>query len=184
MTTINIQFHALPAEVAAFAKQCMEDFNLYAVAMRFFPFEAVEVSVDELGSLSDAVPPYRELALTLTKPLLPAKNDSDFKERTPNRLRILLATIESEGLRQIALSAQTDDPNALSIWKKVANRLKKLTHTGVIALNPDTGAMSPARTFRYTPGAKAAASSGVPMLPIAGGNLLIFSGPVQVAGNA
>lgn len=181
MTTINIQFHALPEEVTTFAKQCMEDFNLYAVAMRYFPFEAVEVGVDEMVGLTDVTPPYRELTLTLTKPLLLVKNDSDFKERTPNRVRILLEQIKPEGLRQIALSAQTDDAEVLPVWKEIASRLKKLTRAGVIALNPDTGAASPARMFRYTPGAEVTASGGIPMLPIAGGNLLMFSSLVDAA---
>lgn len=180
MTTINIQFHALPEEVIAFAKQCMEDFNLYAVAIRYFPFEAVEVGVSKMVSLTDATPPYRELTLTLTKPLLSVKDDSDFKEKTPNRVRILLEQIKPEGLRQSALSAQTDDAEVLAVWKEIASRLKKLTRTGVIALNPETGATSPARTFRYTPGAKVTASGGIPMLPIAGGNSLIFSSPVDI----
>ena len=49
-----------------------------------------------------------------------------------------------------------------------------MTRAGVIVMNPDTGASGWERTFRYTEGAKEIASAGVPMLPIGGGNLVIF----------
>jgi len=41
-------------------------------------------------------------------------------------------------------------------------------------VDPKTGARTVIRTFRYTPGAKALASKGVAMLPIAGGTVLEF----------
>ena len=175
MTDISIQFHALPEEVTAFARQCMEDFDLHAVAMKFFPFEAVAVTSEEMGKLSEATRPYEELAFTLDKPLLPAKNTMDFHVNNPEGLCILLATPTAEGLRQIALSARTNDSEALAIWKKIAKRLKSITYTGVIVKNPDTGLTSPERTFRYTSGAKELASTGVPMLQVAGENVVIFS---------
>lgn len=174
MTDISIQFHALPEEVTAFAKQCMLDFNLYAVAMKYFPFELIEVTAEEMEKIADAPILYEELGLTLKKPTLPAKDNVDFYVNNPARLRITLARKDPKGLRQIGLSARTDDVDALAIWKKIATRLKSITKTGVVALNPDTGATVPARTFRYTVGAKAMASTGVPMLPLAGGNLVIF----------
>jgi hypothetical protein len=174
MADISIQFHALPEEVTAFAQQCMQDFNLYAVAMKYFPFEAAEVTAEEMGKLSEAKALYEELGLTLQQPRLPAKDNVDFYLNNPARLRITLARKEPAGLRQIGLSARTDDVDALAIWKKIARRLKGITRAGVVVMNPDTGASGPERTFRYTAGAKALASSGVPMLPIAGGNLVIF----------
>lgn len=152
----------------------MQDFNLYAVAMKYFPFAVEEVTAEEMGRISDPGSLYEELGLTLKQPTLPAKDNVDFYVNNPARLRITLARKAPEGLRQIGLSARTDDADALAIWKKIARRLKDMTRTGVVVLNPDTGATVPARTFRYTAGAKAMASTGVPMLPLAGGNLVIF----------
>jgi hypothetical protein len=98
----------------------------------------------------------------------------DFHDKHMDRLIIHLPTRKSEGLRQVALDARTGDPEVLSIWKKIARRLKGMTRAGVIVMNPDTGASGWERTFRYTEGAKEMASAGVPMLPIGGGNLVIF----------
>lgn len=174
MTDICTQFHALPEEVTAFAKQCMEELGLYAVAMKFFPFEATEVTAEEMGKITQASLPHGHLALTLTKPKMPAKDQFDFYAKNPGHLHISLPTKDPEGLRQVALSTRTDDPELLSIWRKVARRLKGMTRAGVFVMNPDTGASGWQRTFRYTEGAKAMASTGVPMLPVAGGNLVIF----------
>jgi hypothetical protein len=174
MTDICTQFHALPEEVTAFAKLCMEDFDLYAVAMKFFPFEATEVSAEELGKITEASLPHGDLALTLTKPKLPVKDQLDFYNKNPGHLHISLPTKDPEGLRQVALSTRTDNPELLSIWKKVNRRLKGMTRAGAFVMNPDTGARGWQRTFRYTEGAKAMASTGVPMLPVAGWNLVLF----------
>ncbi|MEO8387808.1 hypothetical protein [Polaromonas sp.] len=175
MTDISIQLHALPEEVAAFAQKCMDDFNLYAIAMRFFPFEASEITSEEMGKLAQVAPFYGEVALSLKKPLLPAAQRADLMRNNPDVLRFTLERESPAGLRQATLSARTNDPAALAVWKKIASRMKRITKTGVIAMNPDTGATTPTRTFRYTSGAKALASAGVRMLPIAGGNVLILA---------
>ena len=143
--------------------------------MRFFPFEAIEVSPDKLDEVFAETSPYRELVFTLKKPILPVKGNMDFLDKNPGALRLLVERKSKEGLRQSLLSARTDDPAVLSVWKKIAKRLKDMTQAGVVVINPKTGAWVHDRSFRYSPGAKALAASGVPMLPIAGGNRIEFS---------
>ena len=172
MANILIQFHALPCEVTALVKQCVEDFNLHAVAMKYFLYEVVEVGAHEMTQLSEPTSSFRNLAITLEKPVLSLTDN--FKEQNPSCLQIGLEKIGVEGLRQIALSARTDDLQALSVWKKIAKRLKSITRTGVVAVNSDTGEQSPVKTFRYTAGAKAAALAGVRILPFAGGGVLLI----------
>jgi hypothetical protein len=172
MADILIQFHALPEEVFSFARHCMEDLHLYAVVMKYFPFENVEVSAQDILHFSKTTSPFRELAFTIKKPILSSKDE--FTKNNPSRLQIGLPILNPEGLRQVALSARTDNSDELLIWRKIANRLKKITNVGVVAMNPESGATCPAPTFRYTSGAKSLASDGVPMLPVAGRNLIKF----------
>ena len=172
MADISIQFHALAEELLPFVKQCVTDFGLHVVAMRFFPFDAIEVKPDRLDAIFLESSPYRELGFTLHEPSLPVKSNTDYYDKNPDGLRIDIQRKSDKGLRQTWLTARTDNPEALSVWKKVAKRLRKMTQAGVLAINPDTGATALSRSFRYTAGAKAMELSGVKMLPAAGGCVL------------
>lgn len=169
MADISIQFHALPEELLPFARHCMADFGLHAVAMKFFPFEAVEVTSAELDNIFSERSPYRELAFTLDRPVLPVQSGMDFWDKNPDAMRLNIERPSQKGLRQTCLAARTEDTAALLVWRGIARRLKGVTAAGVAVTNPDTGVSVRERTFRYTPGAKALESRGVPMLPIAGG---------------
>ena len=174
MARIAIQFHALPDELLSLVKSIMHDFGIHVTAMRFSPFEAIEVTPDTLDNVFAENSPYEELALTVDRPVLPARSNTDFAEKNPNKLRLDIRRVHPDGLRQTFLSAHSEDATALPLWKKIAQRLKAATKAGVIVKNPDTGASVEDRTFRYSPGAKALAARGVRMLPLAGGNLIEF----------
>lgn len=175
MADIKIQFHALPEELLQFVGECIRDFNIHVVAMRFAPFEAKEISSETLGSVFSPTSPFRELALTVECPILPATSNTDFHDKNPTKLRLDIQRPTESGLRQTWLACRTDDEEALNVWKKVARRLKDITKTGVVVVNPDSGCSAPSSSFRYTSGAKALERAGVPMLPAAGGNILRFS---------
>lgn len=174
MADISIQFHALPQELLQFVKQCLQEFDIHVVAMRFFPFEATEVSFDMLDDVFSPMSPFEELAFTIYHPVLPATSNTNFYDKNPGKLRLDIQKVTEKGLRQTWLTCRTKDAQALSVWKKVAKRLKEITRTGVIAVNPDSGKSTPSSSFRYTPGAKALELEGVPMLPAAGENVLKF----------
>jgi hypothetical protein len=174
MADISIQFHALPEELLPFVKQCVNDYALHVVAMRFFPFEAIEVSPDGIDDIFSEASRYRELAFTLHQPVLPVKSNTDFFDKNPGKLRLDIQRKSHHGLRQSWLACRTDNSEAFAVWKQVAKRLKKMTQTGVIVVNPDTGATVPSRSFRYTAGAKALELSGVTMLQAAGACILKF----------
>ena len=175
MGRISIQFHALPDELLEIVRNFVLDFDLHIVAMRFFPFEAIEVASDKLDDIFAEKSPYRELAFTMNKPVFPVRSNTDFASKNPDKLRLDIQRPTDKGLRQTMLSAHTDDPKALSVWKEFEKRLRKNTRSGVVVRNPNTGATGKNRVFRYSAGAKALASGGVAMLPIAGGNLIEFS---------
>lgn len=175
MTDISIQFHAVPEELLALVKAAVRDFGLHVVAMRFFPFAAIEADLDKLEEVFAEGSPYHQLGFTIEKPVLPQSGAMDFLDKNPGALRLVVQRTGKEGLRQSLLSARTDHPDTLATWKKIAKRLKDMTQAGVLVTNPDTRAFVRDRNFRYSAGARALASSGVTMLPIAGGNRIEFS---------
>jgi hypothetical protein len=177
MAGISIQFHALPEELLALAKQCVADFGLHVVAMRAFPFGAIKVRPNELDAVFLNSSPYRELAFSLHEPVWPATSQLNFYDKNPNGLRLDIKRKEPKGLEQTLLTASTSDPVALSVWKKIAKRVKGMTQAGVVGVNPDTGATALFRSFRFSPGAKALEASGVAMLPFAGQCILKLGKP-------
>ncbi len=181
MADISIQFHAVPDELLAFAKAIVADFGVHVVAMRFSPFEAIEVNPARLDEIVAEGSPYHQLGFTVNSPELPATGAMNFLDKNPGALRLTVERANKEGLRQSLLTARASDPAVLSIWEKVAKRLKEMTKAGVVVSNPDTGKSTQNRTHRYSAGAKALAASGVPMLPLAGGNRIEFSASANKA---
>jgi len=57
----------------------------------------------------------------------------------------------------------------MATWRKLAKQVKAIARTGVISVNPDTGASGRERNHRFTAGAKALERVGIPMLAFAGG---------------
>jgi hypothetical protein len=168
MADIAVQFHALPAELRQFVKDVVQDFDLHVVAMRFFPFDAIRLTRDDLDCVFADDSPYAELAFTLGPANLPVKSNTDFFDRNPSRLRLDIQRVTEKGLRQTWMSARTDDKKSFAIWSKVRKRLKEMTESGVTVTNPVSGASTHSRSFRYTAGAKAAEMAGITMLQAAG----------------
>ncbi len=166
MAGISIDFHAAPDELRQFIKQAVMEFGLHVVEIRFPPFDAVEldlVSLDEPWSYSS---PYRELAFTVDPPVLPANGNLQLSDKNPDLLRLMIGGRSDKGLVESWFSAATADKAAMAVWKRIANHLKRITKTDVIGLNPRNGVSAPIRWHRYTDGAKALQSHGVPMLTI------------------
>jgi hypothetical protein len=174
LTDIHVQFHALPQELLPLVREWVTEFGLNAVALKFSPFELKQVAPEELETVFADDSPYAEIVLTLAKPSLQASHQMDFADKNPGALHVGIKRIGAEGLRQTFISARTNDPRSVATWKEAANRLRKVTKAGVIAVSPDTGARSYNRTSRYTAGAESMASLGVAMLPIGGGVTLKF----------
>ncbi len=172
MADISIQFHALPEELMRFIKEVAEDFSANVVAMRFFPFMLRPVSTVEIEHFFECAPDYRRWAFTQSEVALPIADELDFADKNPDHLRLEIGRRTERGLEQSWLTARTVNTDALATWRRVATRLKKMTNQGVTAINPNTGASSRMKSFRYTNGAKSLESLGIAMLPIAGTSLL------------
>jgi hypothetical protein len=172
MSDILIQFHALKSELLPFVEGCVRDFRLHITGFRFFPFEAMETRADDLPRIFSDSSPWEEFAFTLGPPVLPAVSAGKFADANPDRLRLAIGRQTNHGLRQSSLSARTSNAEVLKIWQKIARRLKELTRTGVLAVNPASGASVKMATFRYTAGAKSLEDQGVPMIQVDGGPIL------------
>src|ERR1051325_163437 len=135
MTDIAIQFHATASEIVELVQSAVIDFDLHVVAMRFGPFEAVEMDANSLNQLASKDSPFRELALTVDVPKLPVASNMKFLDKNLGALRVLIEHPSEEGLRQALLSTRVRDPKALAVWRKIAGRLKKMTKPGVIVVN-------------------------------------------------
>jgi hypothetical protein len=168
MADISIDFHALPEELRDFVKQAVSDFGLHVVAIRFPPYEAVELNVDQLGEEFADSSAYKRLAFTLQQPSLPVTPELDFAIKNPDALWLQIGERTKNELKESWLSARTEDAAALIVWKKIAKRLQAMTEKGALAMQPTTGAIGPARGHRYTAGAKALEASGVTMITITG----------------
>jgi hypothetical protein len=169
MPDILIQFHALPEELLPFVKDCVLYFNLHVVAIRHFPFEAVEINEKGLHDVFSSSSRYVELALTLKPPVLEAAHGTDFGDRNTHAMRLQIGRITNRGLAESSLSARTSDGETNRVWKEVAKRLKRITHSSALAVNPDTEAAVRDRNHRYTDGVKRLETNGITILPVAGG---------------
>jgi hypothetical protein len=168
MADVSIQFHALPEEQLDFVKQCVSEFNLYLVAVRFPPYEASELDAVRLDEAFADESPYHQFTFTIHEPRLPAKGNMELWDKNPDALNIQIGRRSEEGLMESALFARSENAAALAVWKKIAKRLKIMTKKGALAVQPKTGATGPAPGHRYTNGAKVLEASGVPMLTITG----------------
>lgn len=168
MGGILVDFHALPEEQLDFVKQCVSDFGLHLVAIRYTPYESVEFDAEQLDEAFAGSSPYDELAFSLKRPRLPARENLELADKNPDLLRLQIGRKSKKGLVESSLSARTDNPAALTVWKKISKRLKDMTEKGVLGVQPETGDTDAYPGHRYTRGAKALEESGVPMLTITG----------------
>lgn len=179
MADISIQFHALPKELRDFVRQFVQEFHPHVVALRFRPFAAREVSGADLDDCFSEESPCHRLHFTTGEPVLPVEHELDFGDKNPSSLRLDIGAPRKDGLEQSWLSARTDDPTALAVWKKVAKRLKGMTVGGATAINPDTGASGPAKWHRFTEGARRLDANGTNLVSLTG---IIMKPPVDAGG--
>lgn len=164
MASISIQFHAVPEELVAYVDGFVEEFGLFVVGIRFFPFEMLELTQMDLPNviLSDAT--VKELAFSIGIPPISATNALGFSQSNPNCSYMDIGRISEVGLEQSCFSATAVDRSVLDVWKKLARRLRALTKTGVCAVNLNTGESVSIKSFRYSKGAIEAEASGISIL--------------------
>ncbi len=173
MTDILLQFHIVPEELLSLVSRFIKQDGAGLLKVSYPPFQAAEVVPATMAEeLRDAA--VCSVALTDGRPTLPASGMLGLLASNPGALVIDIGRVTSKGLTESALSARTDNVRLLARWRRIANELRKITRTGVTAVNPDTGATAPARNHRFSVGAKALEQQGVPMIALGNGVLLRF----------
>jgi hypothetical protein len=178
MAKISLQFHGDPTELQELAATWAREFNLNMAVEQFFPdYRAIPVVDADLGTVPDSLK-VRRVSFGLEPLDVGASSAHDFMARNPHSLTLTLETPTSEGLRQSALGAMTEDEESLRTWRRVIRKAKASMHKGASVVNPHSGARQQVKDHYYTDGAwRLARSGGIKMLAAAGWNRFEFNGP-------
>lgn len=170
MPDISIQYYATPDETCSFIKEIMTNYGLYALAMRYQPFEAEEVTEAEVEKYFVLSSEYQRWAFTIDPPNLPVEHELDHADKNPDHLRIEVGRCDDTYLGESWLTCRTENKAAFAIWKKVAKELKKQTFSGITVTGRKNGISGEYPKDRYTKGAKALEDSGIQMITLVGPN--------------
>ncbi|HEU5070309.1 MAG TPA: hypothetical protein VFV96_07840 [Verrucomicrobiae bacterium] len=175
MSSISIQFHATPDELAEFVNKISFGFDIHVIGMSFPPFQAVELFGKHIEEAIRNGTFWR-IAFTEFAPNLPVETQKEFGEKNPKSLYLDVGRLTANGLGESWLACRTIDVQIPVAWKRVQAELRSITKSGATAMHPD-GASIRVRNHRFTPGAKLLNDNGVPMLPIAGTTMLKLGTP-------
>lgn len=182
MSSLNLQFHCSPDEIANFIGAATKGEVVHLVLLGGRPFNAVEVESKGLAeALTLAGHAGLPMALYILRdpPELAATSRADFYARNPENIVVDIGTFSQLGLKQSAISTKTGDASLMKLAKKIAKEIKTGTQAGVTAVNVDTGAKVLMKTFRYSDEALNLERGGIDMLPFAGGVKLILGNVVD-----
>lgn len=167
MKKIMIQFHSTFEELVEYVNSINSDLGLVMTIMVLSPFAVRniegELSVDDLNIDADI-----RIIFTCQKPTMDATSPNSFYDLNPGSIGLHVGRLTGQGLKESALAFMSDDKDKIAIANKIAARLKKITKSGAIAVNPVNGAEASARSHRYTLGVKSLYDEGVKILPVAG----------------
>jgi hypothetical protein len=168
MTGMSIQFHALPEELLPIFAEAVTSDNLHVFAVRFPPFSIAKIEPSRLGE-AFADPSIWRFKFTMSPvDLAKVTNGNEFLDMNPDALILDIGPKREQGLRESRLSTMADVSKKTSPWAKIAMKLRAITKTGAISVNPDNGASGKARGHRFSKGARALELSGVPMVSLTG----------------
>ncbi len=172
MAKISVQFHGLPQEIIEFTGTFATEHKLFAVTLVFFPDFKANI-VEDFSLLKD-IENINRICLSVTEPVLSANNGVAFSRNNPDCLSITIGKYDGEGLVESLVGAQTENKNALKIWRKIVKKIHAFTLEGAWVVNPHKNTKSFYKKHRYTEAAKNIAHLGVKMKPTAGWNYFIF----------
>jgi hypothetical protein len=177
MPGMNMQFHALPDEIAEILLASIQSDDVHIIVEGGLPFIAREIACADLKA--EAIKAGNGHAtinfyLTLSPPIFGATSRMKFLDANLGGVTINIGRLTELGLKQSALSILNGFPVNYELAKKIAKELKRVTKAGVSSINPLTGTGSVTKSFRYTSGALKLEASGTRMLPFAGGAQLVL----------
>jgi hypothetical protein len=177
MHSLSTQLHALADELSKVISLATEEEDIHFVMLGGVPFSVREISRDVLcqeltRAAAEVSPP--SLFLSLEKPNIEAGTRMAFYDKNPNGIIVDAGRLTEDSLKQSAVSTKTCDSLTYSLAKKIAKELKKISSSGVTAIDDTTGARHLYKSFRFTDGAKKLEMEGIRMMPFAGGARLML----------
>jgi len=176
MTTFLLPFHGERAELIALAQRWAAEHGVFLAVERFYPRYAAGPVPDGL-SLAAAIgefDPVRRLCLRKREFELGAVTPSEFLNRNPESLVIILEPLTDDGLRSTAISARMADLDELRWWIAIVREEYERMHVGAWSTDPETGLRMHLPDHRHMQGAHELAANGVAMLAAAGSAVLEF----------
>jgi len=105
---------------------------------------------------------------------LTAATPSEFLQRNPESLVIILEPLTDDGLRSTAISARMADVDVLRWWISIVREEAFAMHEGAWSTDPDSGRRMHVPDHRHMQGAHDLAAGGVRMLAAAGSAVFEF----------
>ncbi len=176
MTTFTLPFHGSEAELVALAERWMHDQGVFVALERFYPRYGADTVPDGVA-LAEAVRelgPIRRMCLRKREFETGSVTPSEFLNRNPESLVIILEPLTDDGLRSTAISARMADVEELRWWIALVREEYERMHVGAWSADAATGLRMHVPEHRHMQGAHDLAASGVPMLAAAGSAIFTF----------
>ncbi|WP_137938604.1 hypothetical protein [Chitinivorax sp. B] len=167
---MSLQFHALPSEITSVLKEVVLEGNVFISILHSQPF-----SVEIIDDIDDAC--RRLLSLSneknvrcalSTRKIAPESSLNRFLDLNDGCIVLDVGKVSDVQLNESAVLFMSDNVDGERVAKNFSKRIKKITKSGVLAINPITKAKSVNKSHRYTDGAKRLFDSGVKIAPVAG----------------
>lgn len=176
MTTFTLPFHGEHDELVALAQRWVRELGVFVAVERFYPRYGADAVADgtPLASAVRELGPVRRLCLRKREFELGATTPSEFLQRNPECLVIILEPLTDDGLRSTAISARMADVDELRWWIALVRAEYERMHVGAWSSDAATGLRMHVPGHRHTQGAHDLAAGGVRMLAASGGAILDF----------
>jgi hypothetical protein len=155
MSSFSIQFHATPAELRQFVARGLSAYRFMRPRSRIshtaLPHSTLSRWTAPSRRPRRIVLASRPLALASRPLALDVSGNTRLLDRNPGVSIMELGALTEKGLDE----SQCSTKDASETWKAIYRDVEKDTAAGATAVNEASGATAPARSHRYTPGAKA-----------------------------
>lgn len=172
MSKLSFQFHAMPEDLPWLIDQIASD---EVVVVAGFRRENSQVSVLENPISSSLANEMAVIGFTFGAAAVDVVSVDEYRRKNPDALILEVGLLTERGLMESWIYAMTENAEAMRGWRSIVKKLRVQMLSGVVAMNPITGAIAPMPNHRFSVAAKDAALNGQRMLPAAGNSILLLS---------
>lgn len=185
MTNFLLPFHGTREELIALAQRWSDEHEVFLAVECFYPrYDAAAVPAGvRLAPAIEEFGPVRRLCLCKRAFDTSAANASEFLQRNPESLVIILEPLTEDGLRSTAISARMANVDELRWWISIVREEAFAMHEGAWSTDPESGLRVHVPDHRHMRGAHDLAASGVRMLAAAGSAVFEFDDLVEPDGS-